>query len=64
MITEALEKLDEDLRDVIKLNFFHDISQTKIAEKLGISQMQVSRKIKKALKKLFLIINEEQEAKK
>lgn len=64
MITEALAKLDEDLQEVIKLNFFQDISQTKIAEKLGISQMQVSRKIKRALKKLFLIINEEQEAKK
>ena len=46
------------------LHFFQDISQTKIAEKLGISQMQVSRKIKKALKKMFSIINEEQEIKK
>ena len=33
----------------------------KIAEKLGISQMQVSRRIKKALKELFEIINEGQE---
>lgn len=64
MIKEALTKLDDDLQEVIKLNFFQDISQTKIAEMLGISQMQVSRKIKKALKKLFSIINEEQEAKK
>ena len=64
MLTEALAKLEPDLQTVIKLNFFQDISQTKIAEMLGISQMQVSRKIKKALKKMFSIINEEQEIKK
>ena len=63
MITEALEKLDPDLKEIIMLNFFQDISQTKIAEMMGISQMQVSRKIKKALQQLFTIINEEQEIK-
>ena len=63
MLKEALEKLDDDLREIIKMNFLQDISQTKIAEMLGISQMQVSRKIKKALNQLFTIINEEQEAK-
>ncbi len=63
MLTEALSKLDDNLKQVIQLNFFEDISQTKIAELLGISQMQVSRRIKKALKKLFAIINEEQELK-
>lgn len=61
MLKEALEKLPPQLREVIDLNFFQDISQTKIAEKLGISQMQVSRRIKKALKELFEIINEGQE---
>lgn len=63
MIKEALEKLDNDLKEIIKMNFLQDISQTKIAEMLGISQMQVSRKIKKALNQLFTIINEEQEIK-
>lgn len=63
MIKEALEKLDDDLKEIIKMNFLQDISQTKIAEMLGISQMQVSRKIKKALNQLFTIINEEQEIK-
>ncbi len=61
MLKEALDKLPPQLKEVIDLNFFQDISQTKIAEMLGISQMQVSRRIKKALKKLFEIINEGQE---
>ncbi|MBQ2645137.1 sigma-70 family RNA polymerase sigma factor [bacterium] len=57
-VKEAIEKLDDNLKEVIKLNFIQDISQTKIAEMLGISQMQVSRRIKKALQKLFTILNE------
>lgn len=63
LLMGALDKLDENLKEVINLNFFQDISQTKIAEMLGISQMQVSRRIKKALKQLFTIINEEQDLK-
>lgn len=63
LLSEALDKLDDNLKEVINLNFFQDISQTKIAKMLGISQMQVSRRIKKALKQLFTIINEEREIK-
>lgn len=61
MIKSAINKLDEDLKEIIEMNFFKDISQTKISEILGISQMQVSRKIKRALKQLFEIINEDKE---
>ena len=60
MVKDAMTKLDKDLQEVINLNFFQDMSQTQIAKLLGISQMQVSRRIKKALKLLFNIINEEQ----
>lgn len=63
MIKSAIKRLPDDLREVINLNFFQDISQTKISEILGISQMQVSRKIKRALKQLFEIISERQELK-
>ena len=58
MIQSAVDKLDDDLKEIIEMNFFQDISQAKISEMLGISQMQVSRKIKKALEKIFEIINE------
>lgn len=63
LIKDALERLNDEYREVIRMNFLQDMSQTKIAEILGISQMQVSRKIKKALIQLFTIINEEQENK-
>ena len=37
------------------------MSQQEIADELGISQMQVSRKIKKALNELFNIIKNKEE---
>lgn len=61
LITSAVNKLPQDLKEIIEMNFFQDISQRKISEILGISQMQVSRKIKRALKQLFEIINKRQE---
>lgn len=56
MLTEAIELLDDTLKEVIKLSYFDDMSQRQIGEKVGISQMQVSRRIKKALAELFDII--------
>ena len=63
LITDAVNSLDEKLQEVIKMNYFEDMSQTQIAAKLGISQMQVSRRIRKALQQLFEIISEKNEYK-
>ncbi len=56
MLMEAVENLPENLKEVIKLSFFEDLNQVEIAEKTGVSQMQVSRRIKKATEELFNII--------
>ena len=56
MLAEAVENLNESLKEVIKLSFFEDMSQSEIARQLGISQMQVSRRLKKALNELFRLI--------
>lgn len=61
LIWDAVNNLDEKLQEVIRLNYFEDMSQTQIAMKLGISQMQVSRRIRKALNTLFEIISEKKE---
>ncbi len=63
LITDAIASLDEKLQEVITMNYFEDLSQTQIAAKLGISQMQVSRRIRKALNQLFEIISEKKEDK-
>ena len=57
MLKDALQKLPNDLKEIIVLNFFEDMNQREISDKLNISQMQVSRKIKKAINRLYQIIN-------
>ena len=61
MLQDALNKLPYDLKEIIVLNYFEDMNQREISEKLNISQMQVSRKIKKALNRLYQIINKKEE---
>lgn len=63
MLAEAVESLEEQLKQVIKMNFFEDLSQNQIAQELGISQMQVSRRIRKALNELFTIITNKKKSK-
>ncbi len=60
MLNSALAKLPQELKEILVMNYFQDINQKQIAEKLGLSQMQVSRKIKKALSKLYELVNIEE----
>ena len=62
LIRDAIKKLDKKLQDVIILNYFEDLSQTQISIELGISQMQVSRRLKKALQMLLQILSEKDKA--
>lgn len=55
-LTQAIERLPEELKQIIKMNYYDDMSQREIGKKLNISQMQVSRKIKRALNKLYEIL--------
>ncbi|MGI5920788.1 MAG: SigB/SigF/SigG family RNA polymerase sigma factor [Syntrophomonadaceae bacterium] len=55
-IREALSKLDEREREVILRRYFRDETQSAIAEDLGVSQVQVSRIEKAAIKKLKNIL--------
>jgi RNA polymerase sigma-B factor len=52
VLERALRSLKAELRDVVQMTYYEDMSQTEIAEKLGISQMQVSRRLRKALEML------------
>lgn len=57
MLAVALGKLRHVSREVIEFAFFQDLTQTEIAQKLGISQMQVSRRIKTATQELWKALN-------
>ncbi len=48
VIKDLLDKLRPNLREIIDLIYFQDIPQADVANMLGISQMQVSRRLKKA----------------
>jgi RNA polymerase sigma-B factor len=52
MVTLAIKKLDPTLRAVITQTFYEEASQQQIALNSGVSQMQVSRRLKKALQQL------------
>jgi RNA polymerase sigma-B factor len=42
---------------VLRLRFEQDFTQTQIAERIGVSQMQVSRLIRQALARLRLVLD-------
>ena len=56
ILNEAIKKLEYDEQQLIILNYFEGLNQREISQKLDMSQMQVSRKLKKALDKLFNLI--------
>ena len=56
ILEDAIKQLPVDDQKIITMNFFEGLNQREISEKLNISQMQVSRKLKKTLNTLFEVI--------
>jgi RNA polymerase sigma-B factor len=52
MLAPGLNLLDERERWILHLRFFEGLSQSQIAEQVGISQMHVSRLIRRSLEKI------------
>lgn len=48
-VRQALERLDPREHEILRLRFFHDLSQTQVSSRLGISQVHVSRLERRAL---------------
>ena len=51
-INEAMKRLDEREQHILNLRFFQGRTQMEVAEEIGISQAQVSRLEKSALKQM------------
>jgi RNA polymerase sigma-B factor len=49
VIERALDSLPERERTILRLRFFEDLTQTEIAEQVGVSQMHVSRLLARSL---------------
>ena len=56
MLSDALKGLEEKERKLIEYRYYNDMTQSEVAKKLGISQVQVSRLEKKILKNMRLNI--------
>lgn len=52
LMEQLLASLNDSERELIKLRYFQDKTQTQVAKKLGVSQVQVSRLEKKILMKM------------
>ena len=51
-LRQAISQLSEREKNVIRLRYFHSLTQERVAKVLGVSQVQVSRIEKKALSQL------------
>lgn len=58
MLKDIMHQLPTRLKQIILMRFFQDRTQVEVAEKLGISQVQVSRLERQALKQIRLLLSE------
>ena len=56
MLSSTIQKLPPELRKIIELSYYQDLNQREISEKMNMSQMQVSRRLKKALSRMYELI--------
>lgn len=52
VVADLLERLPEREREILRLRFYHDQSQSEIADAMGISQMHVSRLLRKSFEQM------------
>jgi RNA polymerase sigma-B factor len=61
ILAPGFKMLDERERTILQLRFFEGLTQSQIAQQVGISQMHVSRLIRRSLEKIRETIDEEGE---
>jgi RNA polymerase sigma-B factor len=57
LLDEAMDVLSDRDREVLRLRFAEDLTQTEISVRIGVSQMQISRIIRQSIAKLRLDID-------
>ena len=56
-VAPALAVLPERERSILIMRFYHDMTQTQIAERIGVSQMQISRILTATLARLRELVD-------
>jgi RNA polymerase sigma-B factor len=62
LLAPGFKALDERERKILQLRFFDGLTQSQIAQQVGISQMHVSRLIRRSLEKIRETIAEDEES--
>jgi RNA polymerase sigma-B factor len=62
VLAPGFKALDERERKILQLRFFEGLTQSQIAQQVGISQMHVSRLIRRSLEKIRDTIAEDEES--
>ena len=52
MVRALLDRLPDREREIVSLRFFDELSQSEIAERMGISQMHVSRLLRSSFERM------------
>lgn len=56
VLSEAMARLPEPQRELLEMRYFQDLTQAELSRRLGISQMEVCRRLKKAEKQLRTVL--------
>lgn len=63
ILTEVINKLPPELKKIIGMYYFKDMNQKEIAKELNFTQMQISRRMKKAFSIIYKMIAELEDSK-
>jgi len=56
VLSEAMARLPLAQRELLEMRYFQDLTQAELSRRLGISQMEVCRRLKKAEKQLRVVL--------
>ena len=56
VLAEAMSRLPGSQRELLEMRYFQDLTQAELSRRLGISQMEVCRRLKKAEKQLRTVL--------
>jgi len=56
LLKEAMSRLTRQQQELLEMRYFQDMTQAEVARRLGVSQMEICRRLKRAVKQLQLIL--------
>ncbi|MNK32463.1 RNA polymerase sigma factor SigF [compost metagenome] len=56
LLKEAISRLSKPQQELLEMRYFQDMTQAEVARRLGVSQMEICRRLKRAVKQLQAIL--------